>query len=146
MSELLVTEGSKLSIHFALKLRDGSVVDSNFETRPASLVLGDGNLLPGFERCLLGMRSGQRETFVIAPEQGFGQRNPNNLQEFPRSTFAPDLALSEGLVLSFADAQRAELPGVVAAFDDEKVTVDFNHPLAGQEILFDVQVLSVEAA
>lgn len=146
MTDLLVTEGSKLSIHFALKLRDGSVVDSNFETQPASLVLGDGNLLPGFEQCLLGMSAGQRETFVVAPEQGFGQRNPNNLQEFPRSTFAPDLALAEGLVVSFADAQRAELPGVIAAFDDDKVTVDFNHPLAGQEILFEVEVLSVEAA
>ncbi|MBB3170119.1 FKBP-type peptidyl-prolyl cis-trans isomerase [Simiduia aestuariiviva] len=142
----LVTEGAKLAIHFALKLRDGSVVDSNFEGEPAEFCLGDGNLLPGFERCLLGMAQGQRETFVVSPEQGFGQANPNNIQVMPRSTFAPDMNLAEGLVVSFADAQKAELPGVIKAFNDTEVTVDFNHPLAGQEILFDVEVVRLEVA
>lgn len=141
-----VADGTKLRIHFALKLRDGSVIDSNFEREPAELVIGDGNLLPGFERCLLGMTAGQRETFVIAPEQGFGQANPNNVQIMPRDTFAPDMELAEGLVVSFADAQKAELPGVVTAFNDDEVTVDFNHPLAGKEVIFDVQIVSLEAA
>lgn len=143
---LAVAEGAKLTLHFALRLRDGSVVDSNFEGQPAQFVLGDGNLLPGFEQPLIGMVAGQRETFVIAPEHGFGQANPNNVQTFARSTFAPDMDLAEGLVVSFADAQKAELPGVVTAFDQDQVTVDFNHPLAGKDILFEVQILSVEAA
>lgn len=143
MSDAIVTEGSQLTIHFSLALRDGSVIDSNFETSPASFELGDGNLLPGFERCLLGMRVGQRESFVILPEQGFGQKNPNNIQLMPRSTFAPDMELVEGLVVSFADAQKAELPGVIKAFDAQEVTVDFNHPLAGEDIIFDVQIVSI---
>lgn len=142
----LVSENSRLSIHFSLKLRDGSVVDSNFDGPPAQFNYGDGSLLPGFERCLLGMGVGQRETFVIKPEQGFGQANPNNVQVMPRATFAADMNLAEGLVVSFADAQKAELPGVITAFDDDEVTVDFNHPLAGQEIIFDVQVVEVEVA
>lgn len=145
MSDVLVAEGSQLTIHFSLALRDGSVIDSNFETKPASFELGDGNLLPGFERCLLGMRAGQRESFVILPEQGFGQKNPNNIQTMPRSTFAPDMELAEGLVVSFADAQKAELPGVIKAFDAQEVTVDFNHPLAGEDIIFDVQIVTVGA-
>lgn len=143
---LAVAEGAKLTLHFALRLRDGSVVDSNFDGKPAQLVVGDGNLLPGFERPLIGMTAGQRETFVITPEQGFGQSNPNNVQTFPRHTFAADMDLAEGLVVSFADAQKAELPGVITAFDQDRVTVDFNHPLAGKDILFEVQILSVEAA
>ena len=145
-SELTVAEGRRLSIHFALRLRDGSVVDSNFDGKPANFTLGDGNLLPGFERHLLGMTAGQRETYVVTPEQGFGQANPNNVQTFPRDTFAPDMELAEGLVVSFADAQKSELPGVVTGFTDVDVTVDFNHPLAGKDILFDVQIVSVEAA
>ncbi|UTA47338.1 peptidylprolyl isomerase [Simiduia sp. 21SJ11W-1] len=142
----IVKEGSRLTLHFAVKLRDGSVIDSNFERSPAALTVGDGNLLPGFEQCLLGMTAGQRETFVVPPERGFGQANPNNVQVFPRTTFAADMELAEGLVVSFADAQKAELPGVIAAFDEREVTVDFNHPLAGKEVVFDVHIVSVEAA
>ena len=143
MTNNVVVEGSPLAIHFSLSLRDGSVIDSNFETQPAEFELGDGNLLPGFERCLLGMTEGQRESFVVLPEHGFGQANPNNVQLMPRSAFAADMALAEGLVVSFADAQRAELPGVIKAFDGEQVTVEFNHPLAGQDIIFDVQIVRV---
>jgi FKBP-type peptidyl-prolyl cis-trans isomerase SlpA len=139
----VVTETSRVAIFFALKLRDGSVVDTNFDGEPAEFIFGDGNLLPGFERCLLGMAQGERQTFVISPEQGFGQVNPNNVQVMPRATFAADMNLTEGLVVSFADAQKAELPGVITAFDDDDVTVDFNHPLAGQEIIFEVQVASL---
>jgi FKBP-type peptidyl-prolyl cis-trans isomerase SlpA len=142
----VVTEKSRLAIQFALKLRDGSVVDSNFDAQPAEFVFGDGSLLPGFERCLLGMAAGQRESFVVKPEQGFGQANPNNVQVMPRATFAEAMNLAEGLVVSFADAQKAELPGVITAFNDTEVTVDFNHPLAGQEIIFDVLVVSLESA
>ena len=139
----VVTESSRVAIFFALKLRDGSVVDTNFDGEPAEFVFGDGNLLPGFERCLLGMAQGETQTFVISPEQGFGQVNPSNVQVMPRATFAADMNLTEGLVVSFADAQKAELPGVITAFDDNDVTVDFNHPLAGQEIIFEVQVVSL---
>lgn len=143
---IAVGPGAKLKLHFALKLRDGSVVDSNFEGQPVQFTLGDGNLLPGFEEKLLGMKAGERETFVVKPEQGFGQANPNNVQTFARSSFAADMDLAEGLVVSFADAQNTELPGVVTGFDDQQVTVDFNHPLAGKDILFDVHLLSVEPA
>ncbi|MFC4364375.1 FKBP-type peptidyl-prolyl cis-trans isomerase [Simiduia curdlanivorans] len=143
MSDRVVAEGSQLTIHFSLALRDGSVIDSNFDAKPATFALGDGNMLQGFERCLLGMREGQRESFVILPEHGFGQTNPNNVQVMPRTAFAADMELAEGLVVSFADAQKAELPGVITAFTAEQVTVDFNHPLAGQDIIFDVQIVSI---
>ncbi|BFM10416.1 FKBP-type peptidyl-prolyl cis-trans isomerase [Simiduia litorea] len=143
MSDKVVAEGSQLTIHFSLALRDGSVIDSNFDAKPATFTLGDGNMLQGFERCLIGMREGQRESFVVLPEHGFGQSNPNNVQIIPRTAFAADMALAEGLVVSFADAQKAELPGVIKAFNVDQVTVDFNHPLAGQDIIFDVQVVSV---
>ena len=120
------------------------MVDSNFERDPATFTVGDGNLLPGFEKALFGMMEGEHKTLVIKPEDGFGQRNPNNIQEIARSQFSPDLELSEGLMLSFADAQKTELPGVVQRFDDEVVVVDFNHPVAGRDILFEVAILKIE--
>lgn len=144
--KLAVGPDTQVTLHFALKLSNGDVIDSNFGKDAAQFAVGDGNLLPGFERALFGMTAGQKDILVIKPEDGFGQHNPNNIQVMARSDFAPDLELSEGLMLSFADAQNAELPGVVASFDDEKVSIDFNHPLAGRNIHFEVEILSVEPA
>jgi FKBP-type peptidyl-prolyl cis-trans isomerase SlpA len=80
---------------------------------------------------------------VIDPEQGFGPHNPNNIQRFSKGDFTDDVQLEPGLMLSFADASQAELPGVVVEVDDEHVMVDFNHPLAGHQITFAVKILDV---
>ena len=146
MSGLMIEEGTQVTLHFALKLENGDVVDSNFDADPATFVVGDGNMLPGFERALFGLEAGARDTFLIEPENGFGQSNPNNLQVLPRDQFDAEIDLVRGLMLSFADAQKAELPGVVADFDDDTVTIDFNHPLAGRRILFEVAILDVAPA
>lgn len=144
MRELAIGPGTKITLHFAVQLDNGDMVDSNFERDPAIFTVGDGNLLPGFEKALFGMLEGEHKTLVIKPEDGFGQRNPNNIQEIARSQFSPELELSEGLMLSFADAQKTELPGVVQRYDDDVVVVDFNHPLAGRDILFEVAILKIE--
>lgn len=144
MRELSVGPGTKVTLHFAVQLENGDIVDTNFEREPATFTVGDGNLLPGFEKALFGMYEGEHKTLVIKPEEGFGQRNPNNIQEIPRSQFNPELELKEGLMLSFADAQKMELPGVVQRFDEEVVVIDFNHPLAGRDILFEVAILKIE--
>lgn len=137
---------TKVTLHFSLSLEDGSTVDSNFDGEPASFVVGDGNFLPGFEAVLHGLKSGAEDVFSILPEQGFGQHNPSNLQQFSRKDFDDDMALEPGLMLSFADANQAELPGVITEVDEDSVTIDFNHPLAGHTINFKVQVLDVVPA
>ncbi len=144
MTLLSIGEGTQVTLHFAIKLKNGDVVDSTFEKEPAQFIVGDGNLLEGFEKALIGLTAGTKQSFIIEPEEGFGQSNPSNIQHFSRDQFTDDIELEEGLMLSFADAQNAELPGVIAAFDDESVTVDFNHPLAGKEIEFEVEIISVD--
>lgn len=137
---------SVVELHFALKLEDGSVVDSTFEKQPAKFTMGDGNLLPGFEQALLGLPEGVRQELLIKPEQGFGIPNPNNVQKIKKEQFAQDMELTEGLMVSFADANKAELPGVIKTFDEQWVWVDFNHPLAGKTLTFDVQIIAVHPA
>ncbi|WP_439510688.1 FKBP-type peptidyl-prolyl cis-trans isomerase [Marinimicrobium koreense] len=144
--QLPVGPGTTVTLHFSLRLEDGEEIDSNFDKDPATFTVGDGNLLPGFEKVLFGLMPGDKQEFTIPPEDGFGQHNPSNMQEMPRDQFGPDIELEEGLMLSFADAQKAELPGVVREFDDQRVLIDFNHPLAGRDILFKVAVLNVEPA
>lgn len=138
--------GSRVTLHFSLSLEDGSVVDSNFEGAPPSFTVGDGSLLPGFERALFGLRAGDRQCFKVPPEDAFGQPNPNNLQEVARDQFSPDMELEPGLVVSFADAAGGELPGVISEVDEGRVVVDFNHPLAGRTLSFEVAVHRVEPA
>lgn len=145
MTDLSIGAGSVVTLNFALKLSDGSVIDSTFEKSPATFTVGDGKLLPGFEESIQGLKVGSADTFVIAPEKGFGQSNPNNIQLFPREQFN-DVDLVEGLMLSFADAQKAETPGVVKAFNDEEVTIDFNHPLAGRNVHFQVEIIDIQTA
>ncbi|MFV3306614.1 FKBP-type peptidyl-prolyl cis-trans isomerase [Pseudomonas sp. NY15181] len=136
---------TQVTLHFALKLEDGNVVDSTFDKQPATFKVGDGNLLPGFEQALFGLKAGDKRTLNIQPEQGFGQPNPANVQVMPRDQFQ-DMELAEGLLVIFNDAAKTELPGIVKAFDDQHVTIDFNHPLAGKTLAFDVDIIDVKLA
>ena len=140
----LVKKSSRVTLHFELSLEDGQIVDSNFAQIPASFVFGDGSLLPDFELALLGMSVGQEASYVMSPEKAFGAHNTNNLQRMPRSQFAMDL--EEGMVISFADMKKNELPGVIADIEEKEVVVDFNHPLAGRSLTFRVQIVAIEEA
>jgi FKBP-type peptidyl-prolyl cis-trans isomerase SlpA len=142
----MIGPGTEVTLHFAVKLEDGSVVDSTFDNKPAIFTVGDKNLLDGFEKVLYGMAAGDKDSFTLLPEQGFGQHNPNNVQAIPRESFALDVELEEGLMLSFADANNKELPGLVVGYTDDTVTVDFNHPLAGRNLVFDVEIIDVKPA
>lgn len=141
---LAVGAGTQVTLHFALKLPNGDLIDSTFDKDAAVFVVGDGQLLPGFEEQLIGLVAGEEKSFNIPPEKGFGQPNPNNRQIMSVDMFGPEMELSEGLMVSFADANKQELPGVIVAIDEGKVEVDFNHPLAGKDITFDVKILAVE--
>lgn len=144
MTDVRIGPDKEVTLHFALKLDNGDVVDSTFDKNPATFKVGDGNLLPGFEQAIYGLKAGDKRSLPISPEQGFGQGNPQNIQVMPRSQFQ-DMELSEGLLVIFNDAANAELPGVVKAFDDNQVTIDFNHPLAGKALSFDVEIIDVKA-
>ncbi|PTQ67677.1 peptidylprolyl isomerase [Pseudomonas sp. GV071] len=135
----------EVTLHFALNLENGDVVDSTFDKKPATFKVGDGNLLPGFEAALFGLKAGDKRTLQVEPEHGFGQPNPQNVQVMPRSQFE-GMELSEGLLVIFNDAANTELPGVVKAFDDSQVTIDFNHPLAGKTLSFQVDIIEVKPA
>ena len=143
MSEQRIGQGSTVTLHFSLKFDNGEVVDSNFEKDPATFTIGDGSLLPGFERVLFGLKDGDKRTFEILPEQGFGTPNEQNVQVMPRSQF-DSMELDYGVLVIFKDAAGGEMPGVVKAFNDQQVTIDFNHPLAGKVIVFDVEIIQVK--
>lgn len=138
---LTIDQGTKVTMSFSLALENGEIIDSNFDTQPATFILGDGNLLPGFEIPLKGLKAGDQGEFVISPENAFGQRNPENMQQLARDNFDQEL-LNIGDVFSFQNGE-GELPGVVIEVGDDSVKVDFNHPLAGRNIIFKVNIIEV---
>lgn len=143
-STAMIGPGSTVTLHFAIRLEDGQVVDSNFDAEPAVFTVGDGNMLEGFEKALFGIFEGAEQTLRILPENAFGPHNPSNVQVIPRNQFQEmEDQLEPGLVVAFADPNGGELPGVIESFDDNKVRIDFNHPLAGKTIQFDVKIISV---
>jgi FKBP-type peptidyl-prolyl cis-trans isomerase SlpA len=138
---LTIDQGIKVTMSFSLALENGELIDSNFDTQPATFVMGDGNLLPGFEAPLKGLKAGDQGEFVISPENAFGQRNPENMQQLARDHFDQEV-LNIGDVFSFQNGE-GELPGVVIEVGDDLVKVDFNHPLAGRSIIFKVNIVEV---
>lgn len=134
---------TEVTLHFSVRLMDGTEMDGTFDREPATFVWGDESLLPGFEKALLGLKVGDKRSVFIDAENGFGVYNPDNIQPFQKKEFAEDLVLEPGVVVSFKDAAGAELPGVVSSLEDDWVMVDFNHPLAGRDLTFEVEIIAV---
>ena len=147
-SSLEVVNRSRITLHFSLALPNNQIVDSTFEKEPASFHIGDGNMLPGFERLLLGLKEGSEVDETILAKDAFGERNPKNIQYFPIEKFAHLLEdelmpTEKGSVVAFKDNAGFDVPGVVMEILDNVIIVDFNHPLSGKDILFKALILEV---
>ncbi|TDF38625.1 FKBP-type peptidyl-prolyl cis-trans isomerase [Alteromonadaceae bacterium M269] len=141
----VIGEESLVEFHFELKLEDGSAAESTrVHNKPARLIMGDGSLTPSFEQCLLGLAVGDKKSFTLEPEDAFGQPNPNNIVHMDRSKFDAESPATEGMIIAFAQPDGTEMPGIIRTVIGESVTVDFNHPLAGQKVTFDVEILNVQ--
>ena len=140
MQDVPIGPGTRVTLKFSLSLLEGALIAA---TRSATFDVGDGSLLPGFESAMFGMKAGESASHEIAAKHGFGEPNEDNVHKMKRINFN-DLDLAEGLVVSFKDGEGNELPGVVKDIGEELVVVDFNHPLAGKDLLFDVEIFSVE--
>jgi FKBP-type peptidyl-prolyl cis-trans isomerase SlpA len=148
MSDIITTSAgqrinsqSRVTLHFAVLLESGEEVDTTRRGRPATFEFGDGSLLPGFEEALLGMRAGDDAQMLLEPAQAFGEHRHENVQVLPRERFA-GVTLEPGLIVSFS-APDGELPGVILRLFEQTVEVDFNHPLAGRRVIFDVSIVEV---
>ncbi|UTV27272.1 FKBP-type peptidyl-prolyl cis-trans isomerase [Photobacterium atrarenae] len=141
----VITENSEVLMHFAIKLEDGSVAESTQAMgKPAKFRMGDGSLTDNFEQCLLGLKAGDKSSFELAPEDAFGLPNPDNIHHVDRTKFGTDAPAEVGNIIAFAGPDGQDIPGVITSVTGDSVTVDFNHPLAGHRVTFDVEVVTIE--
>lgn len=134
--------GSRVTLRYRLSLDDGSEVDASGD-EPLTFTIGDATLAPGLEEALFGLRPGSEEWIVLAPGEAFGLPEPDLLHRLPRADFPEEMSLEEGAVILFTTPSGEEIAGTVTALEEREVAVDFNHPLAGRALLFEVEILAV---
>ncbi|EQB4331801.1 FKBP-type peptidyl-prolyl cis-trans isomerase [Providencia stuartii] len=136
---------SAVLLHFTLKLEDGSTADSSHsQGKPALFSLGDGSLSPELEAQLVGLNVGEKKSFSLPGDTIFGKHNPDLIQYFSLRDFTETGIPEIGTIMLFTAMNGSEMPGVVKSIEGESVTIDFNHPLAEQQITFDIEVLEID--
>lgn len=142
MSEV-VTAHSLLTLHYRLALADDTDLVSTFGAKPATLQLGSGELAPVLERCLIDLPAGQRTVFLLEAEQAFGPHNPQLMQRFARDELPEPGELREMALIEFKAPDGAAYTGLVRELSATEALIDFNHPLAGKAIRFEVEVIGI---
>lgn len=146
-SPAVVTESAYLTLHYRLAGADGNDIVTTFGTNPATLMLGQGQLAPFLEERLLGMEEGEHKTFTLTPLDAFGERNPELLQWVSKATLeensVPGADYKAGDLVDFAAPGGGRFAGMLREMKDDAALFDFNHPLAGQALHFEVKLISV---
>ena len=142
-----VQRDSALLVHFILKLEDGSTAESTRANgKPALFCLGDGSLSEALEKELVGRKVGDKHAFTLAPDDAFGGISPDLVQYFSRRDFNDAGEPEVGAIMLFSGRGGSEMPGVIREVSGDSITVDFNHPRAGQRIQFDSEGLEIDPA
>ena len=142
-----VQSNSAVLVHFTLKLDDGSTAESTRNNgKPALFRLGDTSLSEGLEQQLLGLKEGEKKAFSLEPDAAFGVPSPDLIQYFSRREFMDAGEPEIGAIMLFTAMDGSEMPGVIREINGDSITVDFNHPLAGRTVHFDIEVLEIDPA
>jgi FKBP-type peptidyl-prolyl cis-trans isomerase SlyD len=137
-----VNDNVVVSLDYTLKV-DGEVVDSSEGMEPLQFIQGRGQIIPGLEAVLYGMEVGERKVVTVSPEHGYGDVDPENFTELPRSEFPAEIPLQPGIQLEMTDQDGETLDATIVSVDAQNVRLDFNHPLAGKKLDFSVEVVAL---
>ena len=138
-----ITADSFVTLHYALRLEDGSEAVSTFDLSPATLQMGGGQMADTLEKCLLGLAQGERREFALAPADAFGEHNPRLVEWIARAALPAGVELKENSLIEFNAPNGEGFAGFCRQLTDTQALFDFNHPLAGKPITFAVHVIGV---
>ncbi|MGE4519184.1 MAG: peptidylprolyl isomerase [Desulfobacteraceae bacterium] len=135
--------GKTVKVHYTGKLESGEVFDSSKGREPLEFTMGAGQMIPGFEKGVDGMNVGETKEITVSPQEGYGERREDLVAEYDKSMFPDDLELQEGMQLQSKTDTGQIIPLVVKKIEGDKVTLDANHFLAGQNLIFEVELVAV---
>ena len=138
-----INMNSLVLLHYSLAFTEGTLIESSFDEEPVQIEMGQDDLTEGMELAIFGLEEGDEQTITLTPEQTFGFRDEDNIHDMPISDFPEDLQPTPGLAFSFETPDGEEIPGTVIKIEGDNVEVDFNHPLAGQNLVFRVEILGI---
>lgn len=136
-------EGDKVKVHYHGKLRSGETFDSSQGREPLEFTVGSGQVIKGFDEGVKGMQIGDKKTVEINAEDAYGKHESGNVIEFPKDQFPPDMKAEKGLQLMLSNENGQQFPVVIVEVKDDVVVLDANHPLAGQDLIFDIEMVEI---
>ncbi|RPD44769.1 MULTISPECIES: FKBP-type peptidyl-prolyl cis-trans isomerase [Chitinophagaceae] len=138
-----VQNGDKVKVHYHGKLRSGETFDSSEGRDPLEFTVGGGQVIPGFDQGVMGMQVGDKRTVEIDVANAYGDKSQEMIIEFPKSQFPPEMNPEVGQQLMMNNGQGQQFPVTVAEIKEESVVLDANHPLAGQDLIFDIELVEI---
>ncbi len=140
---MAVEKGNKVKIQYEGKLESGQVFDKSQDDKPLEFTAGAGQVIPGFDHAVMGMEIGEEKEFKIDSDNAYGSRNEELVKTVPRSQLPEGLEPKEGMMLQTQNPSGQVMPVKVVEVEEEDIKIDFNHPLAGENLLFNVKVLEI---
>jgi len=137
--------GDTVSVHYTGKLVDGTVFDSSVDREPLDFQLGRGKVIPGFENAIIGLSHGDKTSVTIPPDEAYGAYNTDLVLEVEREQIPANVDLKIGLVLESVQDDGRRIPMTIIKLTDSLVTMDANHPLAGKELLFEIELVQIKS-
>ncbi len=135
--------GDKVKVHYHGKLTDGTTFDSSEGREPLEFTIGNGDVIKGFDDGVTGMAVGQKKTVHIPADEAYGQKDSSRVVDFPKNNFPADLTPEVGMQLSMTNGSGQVIPVVIVEVEEETVKLDANHPLAGQDLVFDIELVDI---
>jgi FKBP-type peptidyl-prolyl cis-trans isomerase 2 len=135
--------GDKVKVHYTGKLTNGEQFDSSTGREPLEFTVGAGQMIKGFDAAIPGMTIGDKKTINIPAEEAYGEKDPNAIIEFPKENVPTDMQLEAGMPLTLSNQQGQPVPVVVVEVKDDVIILDANHFLAGQELVFDIELVEI---
>ncbi|MBP3191320.1 FKBP-type peptidyl-prolyl cis-trans isomerase [Natronogracilivirga saccharolytica] len=139
-----IKEGDTVKVHYTGKVSDGTVFDSSKEREPLEFTVGEGKLIPGFEKAVVGMNPGDTTTVSIPTEEAYGEKRDDMVVDVERNQIPDDIDPEVGQQLQIQQKDGGAIPVVITNVTDDTVKLDANHPLAGQELTFEIEVVEVK--
>ncbi|MEX2593207.1 MAG: peptidylprolyl isomerase [Anditalea sp.] len=139
----VATKGNKVKVHYTGKLNDGTVFDTSENREPLEFTVGDGNMIKGFDTAVQGMEPGSNKSVVIPSDEAYGEKKEEMMVDIPIDQVPADIKPEVGMDLSIQNQEGQPMPVKVVNVDPEKITLDANHPLAGQDLTFDIKLVEI---